>query len=243
MTARFLMIIAAAASILSAQGRVHGGGAPPRPSTGFGNVVNPSGVQPRFGVVNPIYSQPTTFGQRLSGAVSGNDWSVGSYHRQRWHGGIVPVPVFIGGGFGGGYGYAGYPAPAPNVTVINAPPTSPSVIINQNYVPDRINPVVREVPDDTPQTSMTSYQAPIPQNAEGRSLKETGSTIDLKPTIYLIAMKEGQVYASLAYWVEGDTVHYITTKHAHNRVSVNLIDEAVSKQLNNERGLDFKLAK
>lgn len=240
---RFLLMIAATAAVLSAQGRVGGGGFAPRPmpapsrppGAGFGNVVNPSGVGQNFSVVNPIYSQPSTFAGRLSATVSGNDWSPFSYQRQRWRGGIVPVPMFIGGGF--------YQNPSPNVTIINAPPAMPAVIINQSYVPDRVGtPVVTEVSADTP-APLTSYQAPVPQNPEGRSLRESGSSIDVKPTIYLIAMKEGQVYAAFAYWVEGDTLHYITTKHAHNRASLSLIDEEISRQLNSERGLEFKLPK
>ena len=205
--------------------------------------MNPSGVPQHFGVVNPIYSPSNlTFGQRLGATVTGSDWAVGAYHRQRWRGGIVPVPVFIGGY--AGYD-PGYQAPAPNVTVINAPQPSPTVIINQGYAPDRMSPQMIEVSPETPET-MSTYRAPVTPNAEGRPLSESmrpPSNPDGKPTVYLVAMKSGEVYTALAYWLENDTLHYITTKHAHNRASIDLVDTGMSRQLNQERGLEFMLTR
>jgi len=211
----------------------------PFPGAGFGSVINPSGVPQNFGVVNPIYSPNLSFGQRLGATVTGSDWAVGAYQRQRWRGGIVPLPVFIGG-----YTSA-YQAPAPNVTVINAPQPSPTVIINQGYAPDQMRPVVTEVGPGTPET-MTTYQAPVTQQPEGRPLSESmraPSNTEGRPTVYLVAMKSGEVYAALAYWLEDGTLHYITTKHAHNRASIELVDADLSKQLNQERGLDFSLVR
>lgn len=210
----------------------------PFPGAGFGSVVNPSGVPQQFGVVNPIYSPNLSFGQRLSATVSGSDWSAGAYHKQPWRGGIVPYPVFIGG-------YTStYQAPVPNVTVINAPAPSPTVIINQGYTPDQMTPRVTEVGPGTPET-MTTYQAPVARNEEGRPLSEATrapANAEGKPTVYLVAMKSGEVYAALAFWVEEGTFHYITMKHAHNRASLELIDLDLSRQLNEERGLEFKVA-
>ena len=62
-------------------------------------------------------------------------------------------------------------APAPNVTVINAPQPAPTVIINQNYTPDRPAPVMRDysnerLPEAAP--GLQTYQAPVPNNPEGR---------------------------------------------------------------------------
>lgn len=102
----------------AAAGRIHFPAGRPSmpglgPGAGFGSVVNPSGIPQMFGVVNPVFSPNTSFGQRLGATVTGSDWAVGAYHRQAWRGGIVPYPVFVGG-----YG-ATYQAPAPNVTVVN----------------------------------------------------------------------------------------------------------------------------
>ncbi|MEP7366364.1 MAG: hypothetical protein ABI972_24155 [Acidobacteriota bacterium] len=238
-------------------GRGHGGGAgapsrgvrpappiqQPFPGGGFGSVVNPSGVPQNIGIVNPIYNPGLSFGQRLGATVTGFDWAVGAYGRQRWRGGIVPVPVFIGSGYGGFDPY--YQAPVPNVTVINAPQPSPTVIINQGYAPDRMNPQVTEVGPETPET-MTTFQAPVEQQAEGRPLRESmraPSNADGRPTVYLVAMKSGEVYTALAYWLEDGTLHYITTKHAHNRASFELVDTDMSRQLNQERGLEFTLGR
>ena len=213
------------------------------PGAGFGNVINPSGVPQLFGVVNPIYSPGNlTFAQRLGATVTGSDWAVGAYHRQRWRGGIVPVPVYIGGGYGG-YGFDSYYQPQPNVTVINVPQPSPTVIVNQSYAPDAMRPQVTEVGPETPAT-MSTYQAPVTQYAEGLPLSESmrpPSNADGRPTVYLVAMKSGEVYTALAYWLEDGTVHYITSRHAHNRASVELVDVELSRQLNEERGLKFNL--
>jgi hypothetical protein len=148
----------------------------------------------------------------------------------------VGIPLFVGGGYG--YGYGAYPPvqPQPNVTVVNAPPQTPSVIINQSYQPDRANPVVRDYTNTEP--TVSSYQAPIPSNPE-----PVRSIDDDKPTIYLIAMNDGLVYSAYAYWVEAGTLHYITTGHAHNQASVSLVDAKVSEQLNQERGIEFRLRK
>ncbi len=226
----------------AAAGRIHFPAGRPSmpglgPGAGFGSVVNPSGIPQMFGVVNPVFSPNTSFGQRLGATVTGSDWAVGAYHRQAWRGGIVPYPVFVGG-----YG-ATYQAPAPNVTVVNAP--APSVFINNSYAPERMTPSVTEVGPNTPET-LTTYTAPVTRNEEGRPLSESmrpPSNADGKPTVYLVAMRSGEVYTAVAFWLEEGTFHYITPNHVHNRASVELVDTGLSRQLNEERGLEFKLAR
>jgi hypothetical protein len=44
----------------------------------------------------------------------------------------------------------------------------------------------------------------------------------------------------VAYWVDGDTIHYFTSGNTHNQASVSLIDRALTRRLN-EGGLDVKL--
>lgn len=155
---------------------------------------------------------------------------------------IVPVPVMVGG-YGYGYGYA----QTPNVTVINAPQPSPTVIINQNYAPEQARPALRTYPEGAlpaPEPAVTSYQAPVPSYAApepSSAPRVIRSVHSDKPTIYLIAMRDGTVYSAYAYWIEGDTLHYVTTKHAMNMASVSLVDTAVTTQLNEERGVTVKL--
>lgn len=196
---------------------------------GFGSVVFP-------GTGNPAYSQGHI--QNLSASIRG----------------VHPTPVAPPPA--GGYGYVvpiampypvAYPtpAPAPNITVVNAPQPAPTVIINNTYVPDNPRPVMKDYTGaDLPEASNTvrTYQAPIPNNAEGerRPVRIRRETDD-KPTIYLLALKDGAVFSCYAYWLEGDTVHYVTTKQAHNKVSRTLVDEKVSDQLNSERNVEFSL--
>jgi hypothetical protein len=85
-----------------------------------------------------------------------------------------------------------------------------------------------------------SYQAPIPSNPEGRR-GQMRSVDDDKPTIYLLALEDGTVKSALAYWVEGETVHYVTTRYMKTSVPVGSVDIRVSEQLNSERGLDFHI--
>jgi len=58
---------------------------------------------------------------------------------------------------------------------------------------------------------------------------------------YLLAFKDQSIYSAVAYWVDGDTLHYITTGNVHNQVSVSLVDRETTQQLNRSRGVEIKL--
>jgi len=49
-----------------------------------------------------------------------------------------------------------------------------------------------------------------------------------------IAFK-GHVCTAIAYWVQGDTLHYITAQGSHNQVSLVLVDRPTSAKLNSGR--------
>jgi hypothetical protein len=66
----------------------------------------------------------------------------------------------------------------------------------------------------------------------------TGAATD-EPAVYLIALKDGTIYASYAFWAERDMLHYITPGHAHNQVSLDRVDLPLSRRLNRERKLEF----
>ena len=221
------------AGIAFAQGRVGPVG------HGFGNVVFPGTGIPQ--------QQPTghipALGAAVRGVWPGQPGGGGRPPQNRRPGGgplVLPVPVYVGGY---GYGYGGYdyqqqlPAQQPNITLVNAPQPSPSVIINQNYAPDRGQPAMHEYPANT---ELGAYQAPVPSHPEPVKPAAHNSDDD-SPTIYLIALRDGTVYPAYAYWLEADTLHYITTKHSHNRTSLALVDERLSLQFNRERSVEFKL--
>lgn len=58
---------------------------------------------------------------------------------------------------------------------------------------------------------------------------------------YLIAFKDHSIYSSVAYWFDGDTLHYFTTGDKHNQAPVGLIDRTLTERLNRELGIDFKM--
>jgi hypothetical protein len=130
----------------------------------------------------------------------------------------------------GGYYYdpsAGYGAqPAPAYPAYEDPgsyaaPQSPVVILNQGmpapaYRSDSSQPV-------------TSDQGEIRPDAP--------------PTIYLIAMTDQTILPAIAYWVENDTLAYITPEGNQNRVSLSLVDRDFSKKLNDDRHVEFRLPK
>ena len=61
------------------------------------------------------------------------------------------------------------------------------------------------------------------------------------PPQYLLAFKDHSIYTAVAYWVDGDTLHYFTTGNIHNQASISLLDRELTERLNRELGIDFKL--
>jgi hypothetical protein len=62
----------------------------------------------------------------------------------------------------------------------------------------------------------------------------------VEPQHYLLAFKDRSIYSAVAYWVDGDTIHYFTAGNTHNQASVSLIDRDLTRRLN-EGGLEVKL--
>lgn len=145
---------------------------------------------------------------------------------------IVPYPVFYGGYYGYDPSVNAYGQPAPGYDSeagYPAPSQSPVVIINQNFRPGVVNPVIRDYSNTPlPEPTLKVFDAPGPATND-------------QPVIYLIAMKDHTIFATVAYWVEGDTLNYVTAEGSHNRASLDLVDREFSKQLNDERHVEFKL--
>ncbi len=141
---------------------------------------------------------------------------------------VVPYayPVYVGGygdyGYGYDNGYATEPAPAPDVAV------------NQNFTPERATPVIREYGDDASNSSSVRvYDAPGPEPAD--SSAQDG--VDY----YLIAFKDHSIFSAFAYWVEGDTFHYVTAQRVHNQASLSLVDRELTARLNRNHNMQVKL--
>jgi len=186
--------------------------------TGFGNVVFPgTGHAPVDQNLIPR-SRPFAPGSGGGGGRFRNGGSFGS---------VVYVPYAVGVPAYGEFGQ-------PPVTVIYPPQQqqmSPQVVINQNFTPETARPVVREYVQDA-SGGIRVYEP-------GRPV-ETPAPAAENPT-YLVAFKDHTIYMALAYWVEGDTLHYVTNQNTHNQVSLDLVDRELSDRLNRERNVDFRL--
>ncbi len=166
---------------------------------GFGNVAHPGA--------------PATFGGRIGSGNIRNASRVYAY--PGYVGG-----VYYGGYYGGfsnyadpssyGYGYAPQTQPPVNVTVVNAPPQVPTVIINQNYGPPQ-QPMMEQ--QQTAAPAETS-EAPAP------------------PHYFLVAFKDHSVYSALTFWIEDKTLHYVTPQQTHNQASLDLVDMDFTNKLN-----------
>jgi hypothetical protein len=136
-------------------------------------------------------------------------------------GGYTPVDSFA----------AGYPpqmAPAPAPT--------PMVVINQNFLADPVRPQFRDYSNvQLPEPGVT-IAPPAPPSPPAAS-----AAADDQPVVFLIALRDHTIVPAVAYWLQGDTLNYITLQGAQNQVSVTLVDRDFSKQLNAERNVPFRL--
>jgi hypothetical protein len=168
---------------------------------------------------------------------------------------VFAYPVFVGGGYdssydpnayGPGGGPSGYgpqqgmlppqQPQQPNVTVVFPP--------QQQQPPQQANPVmIQPGPDGQyttagprPGPGATIYDAPQGDMAQGQ-----GPEPSTDAPRFLLAFKDRTIYSVIAYWTDGDTLHYFTPGNVHNQASLSLIDRELTERLNRELGIDFKL--
>ena len=193
------------------------------------------GVQPTFpgiGIVNTFPLQGNRNGQAFRRTPTG-----GRNNRSQTY--VYAYPVYVGGGYGGfDSGYAPQDQPPPPQ---QAPPSNLTVV----YPPtQRANPVMIQAgPDGEYYTSggqrqgATIYDSPRAQQQPAVDDMPEPAEV----TRYLIAFKDHTIYSAVAYWADGDTLHYFTSGNTHNQVSVSLIDRDLTERLNKEMGTDFRL--
>lgn len=233
--------------------------AQPNPTGSYGNVLHP-GVPSSGALRAPAPAPANGGGARMDegrmGGRSGEGRMGGG--RRSFGGGAVYVPYPVYGGYGMGYGYDGFYA-SDYPSVHNPPPGTydpifggynpgpgyaeaypaatapapPTVIINQNFQTDSVRPQFRDY---------SNAQLPQPGGVAAPPAHPTpGALADDQPTIFLIAMQDRTIYPVIAYWVQGDTLNYISVEGALNHVSLALVDRGLSKQLNAERNVPFAL--
>jgi hypothetical protein len=116
------------------------------------------------------------------------------------------------------------PADQPNVTVVYPQQEAARPIIIQMGADEYGQPTARRSP------SPRTYVAPEPAAPEEPDTPH-----------YLIAFKDHSIYSTIAYWFDGDTLHYFTRGDTHNQAPVGLIDRTLTERLNRELGIDFKM--
>lgn len=182
--------------------------------SGFGNVVFPGTGRPPVGsITNPNFSGQ--LGANVGGWMNYGGVAPGRGPARR----PVYVPYVLPM-------YGGYVNPypeQPNVIVIQQPPApqvQPQVVIN-NYAD----------PNAKPYEPVTTYQAPARPPVETQAA----------PSYYLIALKDNTIYSAVAYWLEGDTLHYVTSGNVRNQVSLDLVDAPLTEDLNKNRQTPVRL--
>jgi hypothetical protein len=224
------IIVAGAAAVYGQAPLVNTGPRTPVVNTGVGNI----------GHVQNLGTSVSGIGPKDYGFRGGRP-GVGGGRFDRTQTVIVPygIPVYYGGD---AYGYAQQQQQQPNITVVVPPQQTPTVIINQNYTPERANPVLRDYsdaelppPSNGRQSDVRIYQAPAGAGTANRDPEAD------KPTIFLIAMKDGSIHSAIGYWTEGKTFGYVTPNASVNRISMDQLDIEMTEQLNRDRKVPFDL--
>jgi hypothetical protein len=196
----------------------------------FGNVVFPGGGGPRL-VVPGTITDPT-FAIGLGNTVQGRN----VLGRPDGRGRRSSTPVYAFPVYSYDPSYYAYPA-APQVQPQQ--PQNVVVVYPPQPAPVIINPYESGGAQSTgEQSSFRMYQAPYNQPAE-----EPAAAADAEATHYLLAFKDHTIYSAVAYWVEGDTLHYFTSGNKHNQASLSLVDRELTSRLNRESGTEVKLPK
>lgn len=136
---------------------------------------------------------------------------------------IYPAPIVVGGG--GWYGGPTYVAPAvvPPVILVNqqnvAPP-APILVMNPDYKPEVAQPVMRVY-----SATSTPY-ANFQPSAE---------------KVYLLTLKDGTLRQAVAFWSEGDSLHYVQPDRKQDKVAFSQLDREATARFNRERGIEIRL--
>jgi len=200
---------------------------------GFGNVVLPAGrpalgVNPFGNVVTPAMPQGAAAAATRNGSFGAgtrlyNNNSGYNGRRRTNSSGIYAFPVFVGG-YGSGYADPAAAAAVAPQSDQPATPAAPPVVINQYF--------------GTPPPD--SNGSPEPSNFHYYQAPANDAPAPPSDTYYLIAFKDHSVYSAVAYYVEGDTLHYFTAGNQHNQASLSLVDRQLTEQLNRAHNIEVR---
>ena len=63
----------------------------------------------------------------------------------------------------------------------------------------------------------------------------------LPAPFFLIALRDKTINAAAAYWVDGPMLNYVTQQGVHVIVRLDLVDRGLSRDLNRQRNVEFRL--
>jgi len=210
-----------------------GGGGGSRGGGGFrggafgGGAFGGGGFSNRFGFNNG-------FG---SGGFCGVGGFRGGFNRFGLNNGFGFNSGFGCGGVGlgyfgfGGWGWGGWDYPYDEGY---ASPT--------HYAPaQQSSPGVNIIYATPPATAYTARANPVIHEYDYGQQAQQPSGAASSP-IYLIAFQNDHaIRAAASYWVDGQTLHYVTQQHEEKLAPLGSIDRALTLQLNRERGVAFQL--
>jgi hypothetical protein len=158
---------------------------------------------------------------------------------------VIPYayPVYFGSGYyygssygdgsypDGSYPTASYPPPQAqqpsNVTVVYPPayPPQPGPGMVNQFGPGPMPPPGANSGPVSPYEPSTAQTAPDQPSTDH----------------YLVALKDHTIYSVVAYWIDGDTLHYFTAGNVHNQASLSLVDRDLTARLNKESGTQIDI--
>ena len=188
-----------------------------------GNILFPAGGGPQIGVPAIPYINPTLSRGRVP--LSFQQPFGPPNRRARGNAGF------------GGFGYAVYaPGYSDQQPYMEPPPPPQSQPVNVIYPPAPV--IINQYGPAEPRTGPATRIFGVPGREPQPQPEETA---DNGPAHYMLAFKDHSVYAAIAYWIDGDTLHYFTAGNTHNQASLSLVDRELTDRLNKDTGVEVKL--
>jgi hypothetical protein len=79
------------------------------------------------------------------------------------------------------------------------------------------------------------------QQQTGQAAKSAKAEEQSSAPFFLIALKDETINAATSYWVDGPMLNYLTLQGVHMVVRLDLVDRGLSRELNRERNVEFRL--
>ncbi|MGB7759467.1 MAG: hypothetical protein WBL61_06545 [Bryobacteraceae bacterium] len=111
---------------------------------------------------------------------------------------------------------------------------------DQSYT-DSSEAVAGAAADDSSPAPRSARASEPPVHSLILDMEDMDATPPAEPVHYYIALKDCHVYLAVAYWVQGDTLHYFLPGNTHNQVSLSLVDRDLTRRLNRESGTEVRL--